>query len=783
MKYIFVAFLLGSNLGGCDSTSFLRRTADDSNNQGTTESEFRFPNVEIPLFGKNVVEGYASCDDLLADITVALKVLANKKIESGKKMKCTYYYQDDYQYDDDDDDMYFPEGASIKADYDYAAAASYGGGGGVNSFDTNNQVNDVDEADGVKANEDYIFMSYGNEVVVTDTKGQVLLRADIPPPPKLAGDDENNYFQQTRDIKGLLLDGNILTVVTEFYSYTSNITAVGDGSSTTIFLYEFEGSKLDSTLTLRQQIDINGAYSSARMISGSNHIVMTANVNTYQFTAEFDRCNDIFRTTPPMSDKDYEEEAFRIASDTVDSYAEEIMNGLNLATETENDTSCKDIVRIFQQHKDFPKSSTEDDDTWFMTDPDDVLTSFVQILSFKGSDVLTGNDVTLTRAGTFLPTWRTQLYAANDLLAIAGTGYRNYDNVTILNDKGKDRIYRQVASEYTFVITFDLDGRGATPAAAGEVEGSIYGQFSMDYYENHLRMATTSGAKYGLFPLKDGHREWTQLEDSKSRVSVLQKQEGGELVTVGFLDDLGVGDTINSVRLLGERGYISSWDDDTPLYVLDLSTPTNPVVAGTFNIPNNDLDYMHPLENGTKLLSVGSAFSDDKDSYQSIGLYISLLNVIDSSNPYEEQAYVFETNGSSEALYDHHAFRFIPEINKLIIPGYTYDWQKKDFFDGTWLFDIDAVTGISHAGSVKHAGMNDMTNWYCWNPETLPSRSMVFNNTLVTMQSHSIVMTNDVNTVSTGSDEQQQAWDINLDEGRDETKYDDCATYGNSNSW
>jgi len=455
------------------------------------------------------------------------------------------------------------------------------------------------------------------------------------------------------------------------------------------------------------------------------------------------------------------------------------MKGLYLTTtEIENDkSSCNGIVRIFQQHKDFPKSTTDDDDdTWFMTDPDDVLTSFVHIVSFTGSDVLTGNDVTLNRAGTFLPTYRTQLYAANDLLVIAGTGYRN-DNVTKLTDKGKNQ-NGQVASEYTFVITFELDGRGTTPAAAGEIEGSADGQFSMDYYDNHLRVATTSGAKYGLFPLEDGHREWTQLDDSKSRVSVLQEQEGGELVTVGIIDDLGVGDSINSVRLLGERGYISSWDEDTPLYVLDLSNPTNPVMAGNLNIPNSDLHYMHPLENGTKLLSIGTAFSDDKDSYESLGLYISLLNVIDASNPYEEQAYVFETNGSSEALDDHHAFRFIPEINKLIIPGYTYNWQKKDFFDGTWLFDIDAINGISHAGTVTHAGMNDMTNWSCWNPNTLPSRSMVFNNTLVTMQSHSIVMTNDVTTVSGDSgSEQQQAWDINLDEGRDEIKYDDCVRY------
>jgi len=525
------------------------------------------------------------------------------------------------------------------------------------------------------------------------------------------------------------------------------------------------------------------------MIAGSNHIVTTANVYTSNFTAGFYRCDDVFRG---VSDNDYEKEAFRIASDTVDAYAEKIMDGLDLTIETENDESCKNIVQIFQQHKNSQKS-TEDDTGWYWTNPEEVLVSFVQILSFNGSDVLTGQDVTLNRAGTFLPTWSTDLYAANDIFVVAGQAYRHENatdvtNVTDINGEIEIGRIGQVASEYTFVITFDLDDDGqATPAAAGEVEGSTQGQFSMDYFEDHLRIATDSGARYGLFPLEDGsrHREWIQLDDSKSRVTVLLEQEG-ELVTVGIIDDLGVGDRLRSVRLLGERGYVSSWDDDTSLYVLDLSDPTNPVLAGELDIPNGGLDYMHPFLNGTKLLAIGTATSDndndDRSYYQSsIGLYISLLNVVDPSNPFEEQSFVFETNGSSEALDDHHAFRFIPEINKLIIPGYTYDWQKKDFFDGTLLFDIDAENGISHAGTVKHAGINEMTNWYCWNPEQLPSRSMVFNNTLITMQSHSIVMTNDVNTLNGGGGEQQQAaWDINLDEGRNETKYDDCSMYGNS---
>lgn len=95
---ILAALLLAATLGGCDG-AFLRRTADDSNLG--TDSNFRFSDVEIQGFGPQIMDGYLTCDDLLSDITVALKVLANKNIKDRKKMNCTYFDDDYYQNDDD----------------------------------------------------------------------------------------------------------------------------------------------------------------------------------------------------------------------------------------------------------------------------------------------------------------------------------------------------------------------------------------------------------------------------------------------------------------------------------------------------------------------------------------------------------------------------------------------------------------------------------------------------------------------------------------------------------
>jgi len=398
---------------------------------------------------------------------------------------------------------------------------------------------------------------------------------------------------------------------------------------------------------------------------------------------------------------------------------------------------------------------------------DNILNTFFQITSFNSSNIAAG-DLNREYAGSFLPTgsWDTQIYASNDILALSGQGYRLVD---VTDEKNGDG---QVASEYTFVMTFALGGGQASPSAGGEVEGSVIhgdlGQFGMDFFGGHLRIATSSGARYGFFPLNNGDNVWKELDTPKSQVSVLQEQDG-ELVTVGLTDDLGLDGTLSSVRFLGTRGYVSLWQDGDPLYyVLDLSDPVNPVKTGELNITDS-LSYMHPIDNNTKLLAVGAA--TDEEGYSN-GIKISLFDVSDSSNPYEEQAFVFESIGTSEAMSDHHAFRYIAETGMLVIPGYEYSWKDKIFFDGAWLFDINPVNGISQAESVTHAGVDEMTNWYCWDPATLPSRSMVFNGGLLTMQSHSIVMTKEGITTQ-----------INLDEGRDETMNDDCSTYGNTYSW
>ena len=72
-----------------------------------------------------------------------------------------------------------------------------------------------------------------------------------------------------------------------------------------------------------------------------------------------------------------------------------------------------------------------------------------------------------------------------------------------------------------------------------------------------------------------GGRGSAPAQLSDNMVSVLQP-ESGALVTVGALHGLGEGEKIYSVRFVGDLGYVVTFNQTDPLYVLDLATPSNP---------------------------------------------------------------------------------------------------------------------------------------------------------------------------------------------------------------
>ena len=197
--------------------------------------------------------------------------------------------------------------------------------------------------------------------------------------------------------------------------------------------------------------------------------------------------------------------------------------------------------------------------------------------------------------------------------------------------------------------------------ATGLIPGRLLNQFSLDYYQDHLRVATTIQSNWWLPGIRS-----SQL--SLNDLYVLDEN----LNQVGSLLDLGRGERIYSVRFMDDLGYMVTFKQIDPFFVFDLSKPTNPQTTGELKIPGYS-SYLHQLKPGL-ILGVG------KDDNQ---VKLSLFDVNNLNNPQEIDKY-FLTEYYSEILDNHHAFLLDEDNQIFFIPGreggyvFSYQDQKLD---------------------------------------------------------------------------------------------------------
>jgi uncharacterized secreted protein with C-terminal beta-propeller domain len=229
----------------------------------------------------------------------------------------------------------------------------------------------------------------------------------------------------------------------------------------------------------------------------------------------------------------------------------------------------------------------------------------------------------------------------------------------------------------TSIHKFDISGEGqASYLASGTVEGHLLNQFAMDEYEGFLRVATTTGTPWGG-------------EDAESQVVVLAERNG-VLEQVGAVGNMGEGERIYSVRFIGPAGYVVTFRQVDPLYVLDLRDPEHPTVSGELKIPGYSA-YLHPLGDGL-LLGVGQDADNDG---RTRGAKATLFDVSDPANPREIDSWT-KADGYSDVEWDHLAFLYWAPEDIAVLPLSL--WQEQ-FYGAVVLKTND---GLSEFGRVNH---------------------------------------------------------------------------------
>ncbi|MBV1759083.1 MAG: beta-propeller domain-containing protein [Dethiosulfatibacter sp.] len=242
--------------------------------------------------------------------------------------------------------------------------------------------------------------------------------------------------------------------------------------------------------------------------------------------------------------------------------------------------------------------------------------------------------------------------------AFLGSGNLVYMSNDALYVAGND-IYT-IWGTITNVSKFNVVGTKIGFAGGGMVDGSILNQFSMDEFEGNLRVATTN---------------W--LQDSKNAVYILD----GSLNQIGSIENIAPTERIYSTRFMGDKGYIVTFRQIDPLFVLDLSDPTSPEITGELKVPGFS-NYLHPISQNV-LLGIGQNV-DEKTGTQ-LGIKLSLFDVSDQGKPREISNLVLGSSGSfAEVLNNHKALMLHPDRNMIAfdasLSNISGDYQKSYFY-------------------------------------------------------------------------------------------------------
>ncbi len=371
---------------------------------------------------------------------------------------------------------------------------------------------------------------------------------------------------------------------------------------------------------------------------------------------------------------------------------------------------------------------------------------------YSGTGLLTAvtmdiDDAQTLTGSSVLGDWGT-LYASTTALYVAATNWSWW--WWFDSDEEQPEIV-------THVHKFTIGGSqgAATYKASGTVIGYVLNQFSMDEFEGNLRIATTL-PDWGW---------WDEEDKSESFVTVL-RDNGQTLEEIGKVGGLGHGETIQSVRFIGSQGYVVTFRQVDPLYVIDLADPTKPAVSGELKIPGFS-SYIHPMGDN-HLLTIGRDGNDDGSTF---GVSFQIFDVSDPANPTQvAKTTLGEDDGWnsylwSEAMWDHHAFVYFASRQKLAIPmsGWSWDEEGGSSYDSyLQLFHVDVETGVTPYGTISHVDLigelpEVSESSYCWYDmswvlqDRVQIKRGVFMDDFIYSISRSAVKVHDLNDLNAGA--------------------------------
>jgi len=293
------------------------------------------------------------------------------------------------------------------------------------------------------------------------------------------------------------------------------------------------------------------------------------------------------------------------------------------------------------------------------------------------------------------------VYGSEDSMVMA---VRHYPEHSLDLGAGGPLVAGQETVLHRFVI--DADAASSDYGSTGLVPGRMLNQFAIDELDGYLRVATTTPGE--------------TLADDSNGIYVLAEGDG-TMALVGKVEGIGLGEDIRSARFVGKVGYLVTFHKTDPLFVLDLSDPLAPAVAGEIVVPGFST-YLHPIDDA-HLLTIGYDAEDMGAFSWFSGIRLQLFDVSDMGNPALVGAEVIGTRGTStDAATNHLAFTWMPSEGRLALPMVVCEGGSDSTFGGTMTFNglmvyhVTPDKGFDYLGGIPHELAEDPDvscfNWW-----------------------------------------------------------------------
>ena len=458
----------------------------------------------------------------------------------------------------------------------------------ASSFSTTNvQVEGVDEADLVENDGEHLYFIRDNDLIV------------VKAIPSTELTEVSRYLIEGTPV-GMYLHEGRLTIISELErsQYWPSGTAVLDNSNT-LNTESFSASNL---------------ISASDSLSTSNSFFPSFPPNTFEERTTVVTILDVIDPADARHVKTTMLDGEYIESRSVDGNASIVINsqGFRLPApvfEVAENQSFFD--RVYESRTDYETRIRENFDaileeilpSFETTDATGTTTSgflsnpldWDRILDTPNNNLLSivefnaANDADAAPAATsFLASAVNQVYATQDHFYLFQT--RNENGVT-----------------ETLIQQFSWANAGTTELIGiGRVEGRILNQFSVDERNDQLRLAlsvsrvTTSGT-----------RSTTDL--------VTLENTNGQFQAIGSLLDIARGSSAQAIRFEDDLAFVSTFDNASPLNVIDLSHPECPEFAGQIRTAGRT-DYIQLID-PTHLVILGSNATNSAPGPLTLSIY------------------------------------------------------------------------------------------------------------------------------------------------------------------